>query len=149
MTKALTHTLYSTVLCVMIILGPVTACNYDKMNITSTQVNQLEPGTWGGQHIRLDITADGGSLDFSCAHGEFSGPFKLDRQGHFDVRGTYTPESHGPTRQGAEPIALEARYWGVVVHDVMKLQVRVDGPPQVNGTYQLARGRHGKVMKCG
>jgi hypothetical protein len=145
----MTTNLYSTVLCVMIMLGPVTACNYDKMNITSTQLNQqLEPGTWGGQNIRLNITADGGLIDFSCAHGELSEPFKLDREGHFDIRGTYTPESHGPTRQGAEPVALAAHYFGTIIDDVMNLQIRVDSPPQVMGAYQLTRGRQGKVMKC-
>jgi hypothetical protein len=146
----MTTNLKSTVLYVMIMLSAINVCNHDKMNITSTQVNhQLEPGTWGGQNIRLDITADGGSLDFSCAHGEISEPFKLDREGHFDVRGTYTPESHGPTRQGAEPVALAAHYWGAVVDEVMNLQIGVDGPPQVSDTYKLTRGRYGKVMKCG
>jgi hypothetical protein len=146
----MTTNLYWTVLYALIVSGLVAACRYDKMNITATQVNhQLEPGTWGGQNIRLDITADGGSLDFSCAHGELSEPFKLDRQGHFDVRGSYTPEGHGPTRQDAEPVALAAHYWGVVVDDVMNLQVGIDGPPHFYGTYQLSRGRQGKVMKCG
>jgi hypothetical protein len=120
------------------------------MNLNSIQMNhQLEPGTWGGQNIRLDITAAGGTLDFSGAEGEFSGPFKLDRQGHFDVRGSYTLESHGPTRQGVEPVALAAHYWGEVVDDVMKLRVGLDSPSQEIGTYQLRRGRHGKVMKRG
>jgi hypothetical protein len=72
----------------MIMLGPVGACSYDKMNFTSTQENhQLEPGTWGGQNIRLDIIADSGTLDLSCAHGELSEPFKMDRPGHFEFAG--------------------------------------------------------------
>jgi hypothetical protein len=150
MTRTITMNLYLTILYVLILLGPVAASRYAKMNITSIQVNyQLEPGTWGGQNIRLDITAEGGSLDFSCARGELSEPIKLDRQGHFDVRGSYTPEGHGPTRQGAEPVSLAAHYWGTVADDVMNLQVGVDGPPHFNGTYQLTRGRQGKVMKCG
>src|SRR4051794_12126757 len=84
---------------VMIMLCPVAACNFAKMDITSTRVNhQLKAGTWGGQNIRFDITDEGGFFEFSCAHGEFNGPFKLDQEWRFDVRGTCTPQSHGPTR---------------------------------------------------
>ena len=53
-------------------------------------------GEWGGEHVSLTITDAGSSLEFDCASGTISGPFTVDAQGRFNLRGTYTPGTGGP-----------------------------------------------------
>src|SRR5437762_14101876 len=36
-------------------------------------VGSLAAGTWGGQHIRLSVRADGAAVEFDCAHGTIDG----------------------------------------------------------------------------
>lgn len=55
-------------------------------------------GTWGADHVALEVTADGGRIEYDCAHGELSEPLRLDRDGRFDVTGTHTLEHGGPVR---------------------------------------------------
>lgn len=68
-----------------------------------------------------DVAADGVSLDFDCASGRIDAPLKTDKEGRFDLFGTYTRESPGPIRNGHEPKAQPTRY-----------------PPQVQNFYALA-----------
>jgi hypothetical protein len=108
--------------------------------------NRLPAGAWGGMHVILEVTDTDASLQFDCAHGVISGPISLDKDGNFDVPGTYVSEGPGPIREGQEQ-APNARYSGTVRDDAMTLKVRVENS-DVKGDFSLALGKSGKIWKC-
>ena len=108
--------------------------------------NRLPAGVWGGMHVILEVTDRDASLQFDCAHGVISGPISLDKDGNFDVPGTYVSEGPGPIREGHEQ-ASNARYSGTVRDGAMTLKVRLDNS-DVKGDFSLALGKSGKIWKC-
>src|SRR5437016_8340462 len=38
-------------------------------------------GTWGGEHVILDVSKNGAVLEFDCAHGQIDQPLILDKKG--------------------------------------------------------------------
>src|SRR5438874_8549559 len=103
-------------------------------------------GTWGGEHVILDVSKNGAVLEFDCAHGQIDQPLILDKKGRFDVRGTFTPEHGGPVRRDEITPSSAARYSGQVKGDVMTLKV-VGGGVDV-GIFTLNRGTHPLLRKC-
>jgi len=103
-------------------------------------------GTWGGQHIILEISDKGAEAEFDCARGQITQPMALDSHGHFDVAGTYSPEHGGPVRRDEEVTLAPMRYSGHVTGDTMELTIgRGEG---TIGTYTLTRGSHPMLTKC-
>ena len=51
-------------------------------------------GSWAGEHITLDITDHGGTVEYDCAHGSLTQKIILDKRGRFEVLGTHI-EEHG------------------------------------------------------
>jgi hypothetical protein len=132
------------------ISGPEGSCRNSNMTHTPEETTKHIPaGTWGGSHINLEVTDEGASLELDCAHGAITQPLALDSEGHFDVKGTYARESHGPARSGAVPADSPARYTGSVSGDVMKLSITLDDSSRTNDIYTLTHGRQGKLTKCG
>ena len=109
---------------------------------------RVAEGLWGGAHLRLNVSGDGASLEFDCAHGEITAPFVLNAEGRFDLPGTYTREGPGPIRIGREPTARPARYAGRVEGERMTLSVRLKDSDKSLGQYTLTRGDEGMVVKC-
>ncbi|HEV2762221.1 MAG TPA: hypothetical protein VGV38_04435 [Pyrinomonadaceae bacterium] len=123
------------------------------------KVNRLEQGMWGGRSARLDVEAGGARVEFDCAHGTLEGPFTLDAERRFDVRGTFTRERGGPTLvpegtadgqvppdAGAETVP--ARYTGRVTGKTLTLTVTALDSGQTLGTFTLAHGRPPVLTKC-
>jgi hypothetical protein len=108
----------------------------------------VSEGFWGGMHVRMKVAGEGVELEFDCARGSISAPFRTDAEGRFDLPGTYTREGHGPIRIGREPTAAPAHYSGRVEGSKMTLSVRLDEPAQALGSYSLTRGSEGRVTKC-
>ncbi len=104
-------------------------------------------GTWGGNHVTLEIADQGATLEFDCGTGSISKPILLDSEGHFDVIGTYTREGPGPVRQGRQRDA-RAHYSGTVTDDTMTLTVRLEGSSEPLLSVSLTRGKQGKLRKC-
>src|SRR6266487_5167816 len=80
------------------------ACGTDSNNRSGTQMNQQDnaqagkgigAGVWGGDHIRMEVSGNGATLEFDCAHGNISGPLTLDRLGRFQAKGSFTREHGG------------------------------------------------------
>ncbi|MDT5294095.1 MAG: hypothetical protein QOJ76_975 [Acidobacteriota bacterium] len=113
-----------------------------------TQESRLSEGAWGGEHVRLNVRAGGGVLEFDCARGEVSAPFALDGEGRFDLPGTFTREAPGPIRINRQPTASPARYSGRVAGQTMTLSIKVEGADAEPDTYTLTRGSEGHVFKC-
>ncbi len=106
----------------------------------------LPAGTWGGDHIRLEVTTEGAAVELDCAHGAISGPIQVDGKGRFDAAGTFVREHGGPVREGEED-SQPARYTGRVQGGTMTLTITVaDGA--THGPYELNRGRTPRLTKC-
>ena len=109
---------------------------------------QALSGDWGGEHVSLQVTAAGGTVEFDCAHGDITGRVLLDRRARFDVPGTYVEEHGGPARMGEPARSLRVRYAGRVTNGRMTLTVtRTDTKARL-GSFTLERGREPTLMKC-
>jgi len=103
-------------------------------------------GSWGGQHASLQVSDNGARLELDCAHGQVSGPFALDKNGYFDVPGTFSPEHGGPVRKDENSSAQSARYIGHIDGDTMTLKI-VRGQ-QESGPFTLTRNAQPRLTKC-
>lgn len=75
------------------------------------------PSAWGGEHVMLTISTSGATLEFDCATGQISQPIGVDKNGSFDVAGTFTPQHGGPVRKDESTPVQPARYSGHVDGD--------------------------------
>lgn len=103
---------------------------------------------WGGEHIRLLLTESGGSLEYDCAHGQIDQAFAADGDGRFDVRGTHTREHGGPIREDEEADTHPARYSGTTDGRTMTLTVTLLDSGEPVGTFKLAHGEAGRILRC-
>lgn len=105
-------------------------------------------GTWGGEHIGLDVTPQGGQVEYDCAHGTVDQRIVPDARGHFDVRGTHVREHGGPIRKDESADSHPARFVGEIKGDTMMLTVTESDTKEVVGTFTLVFGQTPRVMKC-
>jgi hypothetical protein len=108
--------------------------------------DQLPAGTWGGQHVELDVTAAGGTITFDCAHGRIDEPIVPDRTGRFEVRGMFAAEHPGPQREDED--GQPARYVGQVSGKTMTLTVYPASGADPIGSFTLEQGKNGVIRKC-
>src|SRR5260370_38443665 len=59
----------------------------------------LPVGLWGGEHISMEVTAQGATIEYDCAHATISQRITLDCRGRFDVSGMQIQEQGGPVGQ--------------------------------------------------
>ena len=103
---------------------------------------------WGGDHVEMELTASDARLEFDCAHGTIDEPLRADSNGAFQVKGTFTPERSGPSRDGNASRIAKVTYSGTIVGDSMTFRIGADGQDPQGATYQLTRDRRGNVRKC-
>ncbi|HYX41875.1 MAG TPA: hypothetical protein VE821_09275 [Pyrinomonadaceae bacterium] len=119
-----------------------------KMKHPPKQVStRVATGVWGGEHVRLQVTDDGATIEYDCAHGTLAGPLALDGQGRFSVTGTYAREG-GPVRVDAAPAGVPARYTGSVQGRTLTLTTTLTDKDQNVGTFTLTQGSEGRLWKC-
>lgn len=114
---------------------------------SAERVVVVPPGTWGGARIRLDVTDDGATVEYDCAHGSIDARLTLDSEGRFDARGTFVREG-GSIRVGINRVVRPARYEGRVSGDELSLTVTLTDTSQPVGSYTLTRGSEGRLRKC-
>jgi hypothetical protein len=107
----------------------------------------LTKGTWGGEHMLLEIDEALTRVEFDCAHGTIDLPILL-AEGQFNVTGTFTVEHGGPIREGEQVTPIAARYFGRVHGDIMTVTVNLPEEKRNVGTFELLRGNAGRVFKC-
>jgi hypothetical protein len=110
--------------------------------------DRVAAGTWGGTSIRLEVTAQGATIEYDCAHGTIDEPLVTDRDGRFTLAGTHVREHGGPIRQDEQPDRHPARYQGQLTGDTLRLTVMLTDLQQNVGTFTLMRGVTGRVFKC-
>jgi hypothetical protein len=102
---------------------------------------------WGGNHVEMQVTDKGATLEFDCAQGTIDEPVHADPNGAFQLKGTFTPERGGPTRDDG-PAGLNASYVGTIKDDTMTLKIVIDGRSAEGLSFVLTRGQRGNVRKC-
>ncbi len=120
----------------------------EKKKMMNKKISNVQTGTWGGKHIGLEVTADGATVDYDCAHGTIDQPIVLDKSGHFQAKGTHFMEHPGPERVGQEDKGHHARYTGRVDGNSMTLTVRLADTDEVIGAFTVMHGKMPQVMKC-
>jgi hypothetical protein len=108
----------------------------------------VSAGVWGGEHLRVEVTSTGATLEYDCATGAISQRLRLDKRGRFIAKGTHAAERGGPTRIDATAAPARARYAGVVKGDTMTLTVTLDDGKEPIGVFTLTRGTEPLLMKC-
>lgn len=116
--------------------------------VKTADEHTVATGTWGGEHIVLNVAKTGTEVEFDCAHGRITQAITLDKHGNFDVAGTLTREHGGPVLRDETPVASSARYSGHVDGDTLSLTVTLTKEKQEVGTYTLTRGAQPMLTKC-
>src|SRR6266850_6226891 len=115
--------------------------SYRNPNGASERMDNVSTGMWGGQHIRLEVSSSGASIEYDCAHGTIDQPLTLDSKGYFDVRGTHVTERGGPIREGERSDASAARYTGRIQGKTMTITVMLTDSKEIAGTFTLGYGK--------
>lgn len=110
--------------------------------------SDLAAGIWGGEHIRLHVTPQGGTVEFDCAQGTISQRILVDRRGRFVVEGTYAEEHGGPVRADEQVSSYPVRFTGQIRGKRMTLAVRRRDTKKLIGTFALLYGQEGALVKC-
>lgn len=105
-------------------------------------------GTWGGEHIRLEVTEQGGLVEYDCAHGTIDQKIIPDARGNFKLRGTHVRERGGPVRKDEAEDLHPALFEGRIQGDTMKLTVTEGDTGELVGEFTLVLGRQPHVVKC-
>ncbi|MEG3126015.1 hypothetical protein [Sphingomonas sp. GB1N7] len=104
-------------------------------------------GQWGGDHVRLTMTAQGGHLTLDCGEGHFPFPTAIDVKGSFTAVGTFELYRPGPTSVSNDKGAPRATYTGHLKGDQMALDV-VPSLPWSRKHYELIRNKRTKLVRC-
>src|SRR6266704_6162361 len=107
---------------------------------TASNHKDIASGTWGGEHVILNVSKSGAEVEFDCAHGQITQAIALDKHGDFKATGTFTPEHSGPVRRDEDTPPTPATYAGHVDGDSMNLTVTL-GKENI-GTFTLILGAH-------
>ena len=121
--------------------------------MSAEQGESVTTGTWGGEGVRMEVTEDGATLDFVCAHSRIGHQLVTERGGRFSAKGTYVSERGGPEREGenereGEEKGVPALYSGRTDGKTMTLTVKLAGTNEELGPFTLAHGRRVRLTKC-
>jgi hypothetical protein len=115
---------------------------------TSSKMENAQTGTWGGEHIRLEVTSQGGQVEYDCAHGTIDQKIITDGQGRFDLSGTHVREHGGPIRKDEAADSHPAQFKGQIKGNTMTLTVTESDTREIVGTFTLIYGQTPRLMKC-
>ena len=115
------------------------------MTTSPTVPAQVRVGTWGGDHLRLDVTATGAQAEFDCAHASIGEPLTLDANNHFTAAAQFVTEG-GPSGRTATP--RPARFAGSVADDQLTVAVTLTDTNEDAGTFTVTFGSPANLRKC-
>ena len=128
--------------------APLTLVVAFAASCSPTAPDRVTAGTWGGDHIRLDVTATGATTEYDCAHGTIDAALVLDRDGRFSVMGTHTIEHGGPVRIDEPANRHPARYDGQLTGDVLQLTVTMTDTQERLDSFNVQFGAAPRLLKC-
>jgi hypothetical protein len=113
---------------------------------TASPQKRVAEGRWGGQHLRLEVSADGAEFEFDCAHGRLTGPLTLNN-GRFAAAGTYVRE-RGRVRMDDSEEGQRVYFKGQVEGSRMTLSFSLAEDGSEAETFTLIHGAEAKLFKC-
>jgi hypothetical protein len=105
-------------------------------------------GSWGGENLLVEISADGATVEYGCARGTISEKIVPDSDGKFSVKGFHLAERGGPTRQGSER-GEPAIYTGTIEGNMMTFEVKLEKGNESVGTFKVEKGKKVRLRRCG
>ena len=111
------------------------------------KMQRIATGSWGGQHISMNVTAKSATIEYDCATGVINGPLVIDADGNFNLRGTHRMERGGPVRADDKPVDHPATYTGTIKGNAMTLTLKI-GDDSEEETFILEKGKPGDLVKC-
>ena len=119
------------------------------MNANASTAGQSRDlrGNWGGEHIAMEVTDGGATIEYDCAHGRITERIAPAADGKFEAKGIHKRERGGPTRQG-EDEGQPAIYRGSLKDETMTLTVELVENNEPVGTFTLTHGKTGRIRKC-
>jgi hypothetical protein len=134
---------------ILVILVQNDSCQGNNMNsLSAKKDDQIMKGEWGGEHIGLQVNEAGAEIEFDCANGKINQRITLDKNGKFDLTGTYTIERRGPVKLDDPQNTHSAKYVGIVKDNTMTLTVTIIDNKENIGNFTLTHGTRARVMKC-
>lgn len=112
-----------------------------------TRVEKVAGGAWGSNKAVMQVTENGATIEFGCAHGTIEQPLTLDNNNGFDLSGSYTVERPGPQIEGQNN-NQPARFNGQVNGQTMTLNITLTRTKQTIGPLILNYGKTGRIMRC-
>ncbi len=109
---------------------------------------RVATGVWGGEHMRLNVTRTGATIEYDCGDGTIDAPLTVDRRGSFNLKGTHSRGHGGPIRIDVPDVKQAASYTGVLRGNVLTLTVKLTDMGDTLGTYTLRLGREPRLMRC-
>ena len=130
----------STGVLVIVLLPVLTAA------ATIQKMQRIAKGSWGGQHISMNVSAKSATIEYDCATGVIDGPLVVDADGSFNLRGKHRMERGGPVRADEQPSDQPATYTGTIKGNTMTLTLKVGDSDEE--TFTLEKGKPGELVKC-
>ncbi len=113
------------------------------------QGESLTPGSWGGEHVRMEVTETGATIESDCAHGTIDHAITTEAGGRFKAKGSYVRERGGPEREEErEGRGTPVVYTGRTDGKTMTLSVRLSATNEEVGSFTLTLGRKVRLTKC-
>lgn len=112
------------------------------------ELTKVTEGVWGGSHIIMEVHSDSAVITCDCAVGTIDEPIKIDKDGRFAVRGTFTRQRRGSVSSDETPDRHPAHYAGRVDGNSMTLVVTLPNSNETEGTYHLKHGEHPELTRC-
>lgn len=104
-------------------------------------------GSWGGEHIGLELQVGVGRVELDCAHGTIDEAIIPAADGTFAVRGTFMLERGGPITNTDVENIRPARYRGKISGEKMELTIIVDSA-DLSEAFTLVRDQFPRIVKC-
>jgi hypothetical protein len=115
---------------------------------TAADTVNVPTGSWGGEHIAMEVTSNGAAIEFDCAHGTVDSALVLDSDGRFNLMGTFTRESPGPARQDQPPQTEPARYRGSMKDSTLTLTIELVNTNETIGVFTVTHDAPARITKC-
>jgi hypothetical protein len=107
----------------------------------------LQVGSWGGDSIRMDVSANSVLIDFPCAHANINQAIRTASDGSFDVGGVYVQEHGGPTVIGDEQ-QRPARFTGTLTGTKLNVTITTTDDNAKVGSWTAVYGATPRLVKC-
>jgi hypothetical protein len=117
-------------------------------SVAAQQEARMTKGTWGGDHISLEVSEEGAVVEYDCAHGTISEPLKVDSQGKFQAKGMHFRERGGPQRVDADDKGEPVIYSGTTDGKTATFKITNSVTDEVIGTFSLTLGKRSRLTKC-